>query len=137
MSDSGGNSGVIGAMREEVAPVAQEVVADVKDAVGQAIEAGVQSVIGTTIDPQQVQKKEEERQKKIAEVRWQIQQLNKTNTEIERIRKEKEEKEKQKLQAQVQQQQTEQVQIQQKKQENFALKNMTEGRPELKKGVGG
>lgn len=126
-------------MTEEVAPVAYEVKQDVTDAVGQAIEVGVQSVMGTTIDPAQIQKKEEDRQKQIAEVRWKIQQLNKTNTEIERIRKEKEQKEKQRLHAQMEQQkQEEQVQMQKTDPKvNPALANLTEGRPELKKGVGG
>ena len=137
MSDSGGNPGVIGSMAEEVAPVAQEVVADVKDAVGQAIEAGVQSVIGTTVDPAQMQKKEEERQKKIAEVRWQLQQINKTEAEVEKVRKEKEEKERQRLQAQVQEQQMKKMEMEQKKKQPINPAVAYAGKAEIKRGVGG
>lgn len=136
--DIGSPGGVIGAITEEVAPVAQEVKQDVVDAVGQAIEAGIQSVAGTQLTPAQIQQKEQERQKKIAEVRWQIQQLNKTNAEVERIRKEKEEKEKQRLHAQIQQKkQDEQMQMQKTAPKVDPMANRTEGRPELKKGVGG
>lgn len=139
ISSGGPAGGVIGAMTEEMAPVAEGVKQEVTDSVGQAIEAGVQSVMGTVMDPQQIQKKEEDRQKKIAEVRWRIQQLNRTNAEIEQIRKEKEQKEKQRIHAQVQeQQQKKQMQMQQTAAAvNPALANITEGRPELKKGVGG
>lgn len=49
-----------------------EVVKDVKDQVGQMIEQGVQSVAGKQLTPQQIQQKELERQKKLADTRRKI-----------------------------------------------------------------
>ena len=137
MSDGSGAPGVIAGVVQEVAPVAQEIKQDAQDAVGQAIEAGVQSVMGTQLTPQQIQQKEEDRQKKIAEVRWQIQQINKTETEIEKVRKEKEQKEKQRLEAQVQEQQMKKMEMEQKKKQPINPVVAYAGKVEFKRGVGG
>ena len=49
---------------EEMGQAAGEVAKDVKDSVGEVLEQGVQSVVGTQLTPQQIQRKEIERQKK-------------------------------------------------------------------------
>lgn len=80
-------------MRQATAEVAK----DVKDQVGQMIEQGAQSVAGKQLTPQQIQQKELERQKKLAETRRKI----KWYQDIAQQQKQVREKEKQlKLQRQ-------------------------------------
>lgn len=100
---------------EETTEVAKEVVKDVKDSVGQALEQGVQSVIGTQLTPQQIQQKQLEDQKKIAEKRREIKWYQDIAVAQKKVRDEEKQKQMQRKQAEVQEQQTKQAkEIQQK-----------------------
>ncbi len=136
--DGGSGGGISDSIKgavAEVTPVVQEAAKDLQDSVGQAIEQGVQSIVGGQMDPQQIQKKEADRQKQIQEVRWQLQQLQKTEAEIEKVRKEKEQKERERLQAQAQEQQVKKMQLDQAKKQSKP--QIDAGKIEIKKGVGG
>ena len=86
MADSGN---IIGQFRDEIEPEVKEVAQDVKDFVGEAIEQGVQSVVGAQFTPQQQQQKQFQDQKELQRVRgWfkdleqqtaQVRQMNKQN----------------------------------------------------------
>ena len=123
-----GNPGVIGQFREEVEQATQGVAKDVKDAVGEMIEQGVQSVTNTKLTPQQLQpfdtsttlsaqgrQKQQEDQKKIAETRRVIEFYKKTEEDLRRVRE-------QKKQEQTQKQQAEKQEEKDKKQEKFIKK---------------
>ncbi len=56
----------IGDFTDELEQATGEVVADVKDQVGQAIEQGVQSITGSQLTPQQIQQKHQEDQQELA-----------------------------------------------------------------------
>lgn len=103
MSDSGG--GAPSQFAGEVKQVAQEVVEDVKDQVGEAIEQGVKSITGQQLTPQQIQQKEEERQKELAETRWKIEQFKKTEQGVQQVRDQREQQEDQRKQQEDQQKQ--------------------------------
>lgn len=94
MSDLGGGQNQFAG---EMKQAAQEVVQDVKDQVGQAIEQGVQSITGQQLTPQQIQQKEEEKQKKLAEVRWRIERLKKTEQQVSQVSQENQQKDAQRL----------------------------------------
>ncbi|MEK7617338.1 MAG: hypothetical protein AAB414_04760 [Patescibacteria group bacterium] len=63
------SANVIGQFKDEVEEVSEEVAEDVKDSVGEMIEQGVQSVAAPTLTPQQIQQKQLEEQKKLAQAR--------------------------------------------------------------------
>lgn len=63
------SANVIGQFKDEVEETTEEVVTDVKDSVGQMIEQGVQSVAGPKLTPQQLQQKQLDEQKKLAQAR--------------------------------------------------------------------
>ena len=103
-----------------------EIVKDVKDAVGEAIEQGVQSVVGTTLNPQQMnkptvseQQKQLEDQKKLAETRRIIEHYKRIDTEQKGVRQQIKQKEMQKQQEEQQEQmktiQQKQLQMEAKK----------------------
>lgn len=101
---------------EETVEVVQEVAKEVKDELGQALEQGAQSVVGTQLTPQQIQQKELERQKELAETRRKI----KWYQDIETAQKDVGQKEKQKQllrqQAQEQEEQKEKMEEAKRKQ---------------------
>jgi|SRR3989344_6341498 len=82
-----------------------EVAKDVKDAVGEMIEQGVQSVAGSTLTPQQVQQKQQDEQKQLTEARRKIAWYKKIDDEQKRVRQANQQKETQRLQAQQQENQ--------------------------------
>lgn len=129
------NMKVIGQFKDEVEQTASEVAQDVKDSVGQMIEQGVQSVIGTNLTPQQIQQKQQEEQKQIAEARRKIAFYQKTAQEQQIVRQENKQKEQQGLQNKQQEEQVLKIKKEEKKTVNPALAYT--GKIEIKRGVGG
>ena len=113
MADGGG----VKQFTDEIEQATNEVAKDVKDAVGQTIEQGVQSVAGTQLTPQQIQQKELDRQKGLLETRRKI----KWYQDIEASQKAVSEKEKQEL---LQRQQLEEQEKQKKKMEEAQKKQV-------------
>lgn len=101
MTDS--PSGGIPQFTNEVKAVTGEIVKDVKDNVGQMLEQGVQSVVGTTLTPQQIQQQKQEEQTKLAEARRKIDYWKKIEVGQKGVR----DVEKQKQMAKVQQEEEE------------------------------
>ncbi len=66
------SANVIGQFTDEVEQATGEVVEDVKDSVGQAIEQGLQSVTGKQLTPQQIQQKQQEDQTQLIQARKKI-----------------------------------------------------------------
>jgi len=91
------NPNAIGQFSDEIEQTATEVSADVKDSVGQAIEAGVQSVISTPLTPQQQQQRQQEEQAKLVQARADIQFLQNTEENLQKVREENKQKEEQRL----------------------------------------
>ncbi len=86
------NNNVIGQFQDEMEQTGEEVVRDVKDSVGQALEQGVQSVVGTPLTQQQIQQKQQDEQKKIIEARRKISFWQKTDQEQKNIRMQEKQK---------------------------------------------
>ena len=107
MADSGS---AIKQFTGELTQAAGEVAKDVKDEVGEALEQGVQSVVGTQLTPQQIQQKQLDDQKELAETRRKIEFYKKTAEEQKTIRQQEKQKQMQTQQAEMQQQQTRKVQ---------------------------
>jgi len=136
---------VIGQFKDEIEEAVGEVASDVKDSVGEAIEQGAQSTVGTPLTPQQLQQqqqdnqqKEIDRQKEIARTRNFLQNIDEAQ---KRVRMENKQKEDQRLQAQQQEEQDkkiEKVQLQQaSKTPGKALRaDIAESMPELRSGRG-
>lgn len=112
-----GGSG-IQQVTEEIAQTAGGVIEDVKDSVGEAIEQGVQSVVGTQITPQQIQpalptqrgeQKQQQDQKDLSEARRKIAFYQNVGQEQKQVIQENKQKEMDRLQGQ---QQEEQVKVQ-------------------------
>lgn len=95
---------------QEVAQAVGEVAKDVKDAVGEMIEQGVQSVAGPTLTPQQIQQKQLEDQKKLAETRRKIKFIEKVDQEQKMVRQANKQKATDRLQSQQQKAQAKTVQ---------------------------
>lgn len=114
MTDSGSG---IGKFTDEMEQATTQVAKDVKDSVGQAIEQGVQSVVGKQLTPQQLQQKQIEDQKKLAEARRKIAWFKDLSLAQKKVR----EQEKQKLQ---QRQQIEEEGKQKKKKEEEEKKKV-------------
>lgn len=132
------NMNVIGQFKDEVEETATEVAKDFKDSVGQALEQGVQSITGTQLTPQQIQQKQAEDQKKIAENRRKIAFYQKTEQELHAVRRENKQKEEQRLQAQQREEQVVEMKKEEKKKQpinNPAI--VYAGKVEFKRGVGG
>lgn len=132
---------VVGQFAEEIVEEVGEVVKEVKDEVGQALEQGAQSVVGTQLTPQQIQQKQLEDQKKLAEVRRKMAFYQKVDQEQKAVRQQNKQKEIQRLQTQQQEKQEEQVkeiQVKQTKKQGLSeavLRSQAEYKPG--KGVGG
>lgn len=144
------NSGnVIGQFKDEVIETTGEVVKDVKDAVGEMIEQGIQS----TTSPQQIQpfdsaqgrqedqKKELNRQKQIAYTRRWLQNLQMSQQKARLEAKQKEQQRLQSQQQEVQEKKVEKIQKQQASKkpggtvQDAILRSQAEYKPG--KGVGG
>src|SRR3989344_4254023 len=95
MADSIG--GTMGQFSDEIEQTATEVSADVKDSVGEAIEAGVQSVAGPQLTPQQQQQKQQQDQAKLAEARNTINFYQDTEANLQKVREENKQNEEQRL----------------------------------------
>lgn len=103
MNDSGSGGGqFVSEMKSTVAEVAKEV----KDAVGEMIEAGVQSVSVPQLTPQQIQQKQLQDQTDLAETRRKLDFYQKTDLEQKKVTSENKQKEAQRIQAQQQEQQS-------------------------------
>lgn len=107
MSDSGSGGGQFAG---EIKTAVAEVAKDVKDAVGEMIEAGVQSVAGSPLTPQQIQQKQQEDVKQLAEARRKLAFYQKTDAEQKKIIAENKQKEAQRIQAQQQEMQAKKAQ---------------------------
>ncbi len=70
----------------EMGKATSEVVKEAKDEIGKAIEAGVQSVVGTQLTSQQIQQKQAEEQQKLAEARRKIEYWKKIDQEQKTLR---------------------------------------------------
>lgn len=115
--------------------VSSEIVNEVKDQVGQVIEAGVQSVTGgQQLDPQQVQKKKEEDAKQLAYTRKWLFDVQRAQ---EKVRAENKQKEQQKLQAQKQEEQVTEMKKEEKKKKPLNPALAYAGKVEIKRGIGG
>ncbi len=127
-----------GPVRNVADSMGEAVVNPVKDEVGAAIEAGVQSVIGTQkpLDPQQEAKKKVDEGRKRQNI---IRFLNQYNTDRQRFQIQKQQEEQRKL-AQDQKKQQEKMkvkQIQIVKKQNIEAVKQAQTRTEAKRGVGG
>ncbi len=96
MADSGS---VMGQFSDEMEQVATETVGEVKDAIGEAIEVGVQSVTNTNLTPQQIQQRQQEEQAKIQQARKTINFYQKTEAELKKVREESKQKEAERIKA--------------------------------------
>ncbi len=105
------SANVIGQFKDEVEQTATDVAKDVKDEVGQMIEQGVQSAAGKQLTPQQIQEKQLEDQKKLANARRVIAHYKKVEEEIKKVREQKK---------------TEQIKKQQTEEQEKQKKNMEE-----------
>ena len=141
MSDSTG--GGIGSM---IAEAAKAVAEPIKDEIGQAIETGVQSVVGTAPTPQDPAtaaatdvKKNEEEQKK-AEYKWIIEKNKRLETELQVVRQKKAAEEQKTQEANQQQEQVKQYKAVEKTQQRDNMARQVQEaktRSETRKGVGG
>lgn len=127
---------------EELEQTAGEIKIDVKDEIGQALEQGVQSVVGTQLTPQQIQQKQIDDQNKIAEARRKINFYQKTAREQAAVRQQNKQKEmqrKQEEQQETEQKKVEEVQIKQAQKKPGISEAVLRSQAELKvgKGVGG
>lgn len=137
--NDGGGSGFQKATGEIVQTVG-EVAKDIKDAVGEALEQGVQSVTNTQLTPQQIQQKQQEDQNKLAEARRKIEWLKNVDSQQKQVIAANRQKESERLQNQQQEKQEEVQQIQTKTVKKQAMSDeIARSQAELRvgKGVGG
>lgn len=131
-------NGIKSAIGQIPGEIGEAAVKPVIDEVGKAIEQGVQSVIGSQLTPQQLQQKELERQKKLAETRRVIDHYKKIDQEQKLVRQQKKQEEMQKKQEEGQKQQVQEIKKEQKKQqipEEVRARAMAETK--VGRGVGG
>ncbi len=141
--------GGIGQISEETGETVAEVAKDVKDSVGEAIEQGVQSVVGTTLTHHQIQpastqrgeqnqqedqKKELDRQKQLSYTRGWLKNLEAAQ---QKVRMEAKQKEEQRLQSQQQEKQVTEMKKEEKKKQPINPAVAYAGKAEFKRGVGG
>lgn len=134
MSDSGSGNQFGGEVIEDF----KEVAKDVKDEVGQAIEQGVQSVVGKTPTPQQIQQQYLQRQKDQKELQRVRTWFKNLEQQTAQVREQNLQKEQQRLQNQQHEKQVSEIKKGEKKEQsvvNPALEFI--GKPEKKGGVGG
>src|SRR5689334_8263200 len=94
-SGSGGNQ-----FAQEAGQVVKEVAKEVKDAVGEMVEQGVQTTFGTTPTPQQVQQKQQQDQADLAKVRKQIAWMKNIDAEQKQVAAVNKQKEEQRIASQ-------------------------------------
>lgn len=94
MLDSGGSGNQFAS---EMKSTVVEVAKDVKDSVGQAIEQGVQSIVGTQLTPQQIQQKQKEEQQELEKARKVINYYKTLGVDIKKAQEERKQKEMQRL----------------------------------------
>lgn len=111
------SANVIGQFKDEVEEATEEVITDVKDEVGQMIEQGVQSVVGSTLTPKQLQQKQLDEQKRLAQARKTIKWYQDITAAQRRVREEERQK-------RLQKQQQEEQEKQKKKQEQEEKKKV-------------
>lgn len=129
------NANVIGQFQDEIEQTSGEVVEDAKDSVGEAIEQGVQSIVGPPqLTPQEDQKKEIERQKQLSYTRKWLGDLQRAQ---EKVRAENKQKEEQRLQAQKEEKQVSEMKKEEKKKKPINPAIAYAGKVEIKRGVGG
>lgn len=123
----------------EMGQAASDVAKDIKDEVGQMVEQGVQSVVGPKLTPKQLQQKELERQKKMAEARRKIKWWQDIAAAQKAVREKEKQKELQRQQQTQQQQQIKQFTIEQKKRQPLPEEVRARSMVERKtgRGVGG
>jgi len=131
------NMNVIGQFKDEVEQTAGEVARDVKDEVGQMVEQGIQSIVGTQLTPQQIQQKQVDDQKKIADARRKISFYQQTAQAQQKVRQEQKQKEQQRLQTQQQEEQVVEMKKEEKKKKPVNPAVAYAGKAEFKRGVGG
>ncbi|MBI2315320.1 hypothetical protein HYU93_04685 [Candidatus Daviesbacteria bacterium] len=132
---------VIGKFQDEIEQTGGEVVQDIKDSVGEAIEQGIQSATSPQLTPQQLQQKQQEdqqkeidRQKQLAYTRrW----LSDLTVAQQKVRMENKQKEQQRLQAQQQEEQVAEMEKEEKKKQPINPAIVYAGKAEIKRGVGG
>ncbi len=134
MADSGN---VIGKFSDEIEQTTNEVTEDVKDSVGEMVEQGVQSIIGTQLTPQQIQQKQVEDQKEIAETRRKIDFFKQTAEAQQKVRQEEKQKQMQKQQTEQQEKQVVEMKKGEKKSRPIDQATFYTGKAEFKRGVGG
>ena len=138
------NGKPIGGTFEDVSEtINQSVVKPVTDEVGKAIEAGIQSVVGgSTVTPQDKQKKNLEDQQKIAQWRWRLQKLKELEEAQTKVREEQKQKsldyarDKQEEQAKKDKTEVKEFEVF-KKQKEVNPEIQAKGKAEIKRGVGG
>lgn len=121
-----------------------EIAKDVKDAVGEMVEQGAQSVVGRQLTPQQVnnlriaeQQTKQQDQQKLSETRRVIQHYKDMDAAQKRVREQNKQKEQQRLQNQQQEEQVKKIQIEQKKKQPINPAIAYAGKAEFKRGIGG
>lgn len=134
MADSGGSGGQFAS---EMKSTVVEVAKDVKDAVGEMIEANVQTAVGSQLTPQQIQQKQAEDQKNLNETRRKIEFLKKIDQEQKIVREANRQKETQRLQNQKQEKEVKEMKLEQKKKQPINPAIAYAGKAEFKRGVGG
>lgn len=102
MADSG--SGIKQAT-QEMAQTVKEVAKDVKDELGQMIEANVQTAVGFQLTPQQQQQKKQEEQQGLEKARKVINYYKNLGADIKKAQEERKQKEAQRLQQMQQEEQ--------------------------------
>jgi len=113
MSDS---ANPIGQFTDEIQETAGEVVSEVKDAVGEMVEQGLQSVKASPLTPQQIQQSQQQDQKDLSEARRKINWFKNLAAAQKQVRDQEKQKQMQKTQEQqqeVQEKKVEKVQIRQ------------------------
>lgn len=108
-------NGVIGQFKDEMEHAATEVASDVKDNVGEMIEQGVQSVTGQQLTTQQIQQKQLEDQKKLANTRRVIAHYKKVEEDLSTVREQKKQDQLQRKQIEEQEKQKKKLVEEQKK----------------------
>lgn len=131
------NNGIIGQFADETAETVREIAQDVKDEVGQMVEQGIQSIAGTQLTPQQIQQKQAEDQKEIAENRRKIAFYKQTAQEQQQVRQQNQQKEQQRLKTQQEEKQVTEMKKEEKKKQSVNPAIAYAGKAEFKRGVGG
>ena len=124
-------------MSDSIKATVSEVAKDIKDAVGEMAEQGVQSVVGSQLTPQQIQQKQLQDQKDLSEARRKVEFYKKASQEQKVVRQANQQKEQQRLQNLKQDEQVKNIQIKQKKKQPINPAIAYAGKAEFKRGVGG